>query len=62
MKDYPWSICITAQEIDEKNKGNDEVLAFQMGNDIIISAEDVGPAIRKIKRLIKKERKFWRRC
>ena len=46
------------QEIEEKNKGNDEVLAFQMGNDIIISAEDVGPAIRKIKRLLKKDESF----
>ena len=44
-----------SQEVDEKNKGNDALLAFQTGNDIMISAEDVGPAIRKIKRLLKKE-------
>jgi beta-N-acetylhexosaminidase len=45
-------------EIDEKSKGIDEVLAFQTGNDLIISAEDVGSAIRKIKRLIKKEASY----
>ena len=45
-------------EIDEKSKGIDEVLAFQTGNDLIISAEDVGSAIRKIKRLIKKEQSY----
>ena len=45
-------------EIDEKSKGIDEVLAFQAGNDLIISAEDAGSAIRKIKRLIKKEQSY----
>ncbi|WP_276373193.1 serine hydrolase [Chryseolinea sp. H1M3-3] len=46
------------EEGDEKSKGNDALLAFQTGNDLLISSEDVGPAIRKIKRLIKKEERY----
>lgn len=43
------------KETDEKNKGDDEVLAFQAENELIIARDDIGPAIRKIKRLIKKD-------
>ncbi len=45
-------------EISEKNKGNAGLRAFETGNDILISGQEIGPAIRKIKRLIKKEEKF----
>jgi CubicO group peptidase (beta-lactamase class C family)/beta-glucosidase-like glycosyl hydrolase len=44
--------------VDEKNKGNDELIAFQAGNDLLISAGEIGPAIRKIKRLLKKDENF----
>ena len=47
-----------ASSMDDKNKGSDELLAFQTGNDLIISPEEVGPAIRRIKRLIKKEETY----
>ncbi|HEX6225115.1 MAG TPA: serine hydrolase [Chryseolinea sp.] len=47
-----------SKEVEEKNKGNDELLAFQTGNDIMISSEEVGIAIRKIKRLIKKDESY----
>lgn len=43
---------------DDKDKGDRELLAFQAGNELLISAEEVGPAIRKIKRLIRKEQRF----
>jgi CubicO group peptidase (beta-lactamase class C family)/beta-glucosidase-like glycosyl hydrolase len=46
------------KEAEEKSKGNDALLAFQTGNDLVISADEVGPAIRKIKRLIKKEQQY----
>ena len=38
----------------ENSKGDRELLAFKAGNDLIISSEEVGQAIRKIKRIIKK--------
>jgi len=46
------------EEPSEKNSGDAGLTAFQAGNDILISYQDIGPAIRKIKRLIKKEERF----
>jgi beta-N-acetylhexosaminidase len=46
------------KETDEKNKGDDEVLAFQAENELIVATEEIGPAIRKIKRLIKKDEHY----
>jgi CubicO group peptidase (beta-lactamase class C family)/beta-glucosidase-like glycosyl hydrolase len=43
---------------DEKSRGDHELLAFQKGNNLIISSQDVGPSIRKIKRLIKKDESY----
>jgi beta-N-acetylhexosaminidase len=48
----------TKKEVNEKNTGDDELIAFQAGNDVLITSEEIGPAIRKIKRLIKKEERF----
>lgn len=43
---------------EENSKGDKELLAFQAGNDVIISSDEVGQAIRKIKRFIKKEASY----
>lgn len=43
---------------DEKNNGNNELIAFQAGNDLLISADEIGPAVRKIKRLLKKSENY----
>lgn len=43
----------------EKSKGGEaEVFAFQAGNDILIGPEEVGQAIRKIKKLVKTEQQY----
>ncbi len=45
--------------VTEKNRGGDtELLAFQAGNDILMNAQDVGQAIRKIKKLIKGDQRY----
>ena len=46
------------RENSEKNSGDAGLTAFQAGNDILISYQEIGPAIRKIKRLIKKDERF----
>src|SRR3990170_4434401 len=46
------------KEKSEKNSGDAGLTAFQAGNDILISYQEIGPAIRKIKRLIKKDERF----
>lgn len=38
--------------------GEAELLAFQSGNDILIDPLDIGPAVRKIKKLIRKEKVY----
>jgi beta-N-acetylhexosaminidase len=38
--------------------GEAEMFAFQAGNDILLSPENIGPAIRKIKKLLKKEKVY----
>jgi CubicO group peptidase (beta-lactamase class C family)/beta-glucosidase-like glycosyl hydrolase len=38
--------------------GEAELLAFQAGNDIILFPEEPGPAVRKIKRLLRKEPQY----
>ncbi len=53
-----WANLHQRNKGDEKDKGDREVLAFQTGNELLISAEEVGPAIRKIKRLIRKEQRY----
>jgi len=40
---------------DKKRTGEAETFAFQAGNDVLISTEEIGPAIRKIKKLIRSE-------
>ncbi len=58
---YQGLILVNIQhrnEVVEKGGGDDELIAFKAGNDVLISAEEFGPAIRKIKRLIRKEEKF----
>lgn len=45
----------------EKNKlraGDLELISFQTGNDVLVSPEDIGPAIRKIKKLLKKQKQY----
>jgi len=45
--------------ITEKNRaGEAETFAFQAGNDILIGAEEIGQAIRKIKKLIKSDQQY----
>jgi beta-N-acetylhexosaminidase len=39
----------------EKDVVDEELIAFKAGNDILISTAEIGPAIRKIKRLLRKE-------
>jgi beta-N-acetylhexosaminidase len=39
----------------EKDLEDEELIAFKTGNDILISTDEIGPAIRKIKRLLRKE-------
>ena len=42
------------KEVTEKNRSGDaELLAFEAGNDVLIGSEDIGPAVRKIKKFIK---------
>jgi CubicO group peptidase (beta-lactamase class C family)/beta-glucosidase-like glycosyl hydrolase len=43
---------------DKYRAGEAELFAFQTGNDVLISSKDIGPAIRKIRRLVKKEEKY----
>ena len=49
-----WVDVHQTGKVDEDNNGDRELLAFKAGNDLLISSDDVGPAIRKIKRIIKK--------
>jgi CubicO group peptidase (beta-lactamase class C family) len=49
-----WVALHQNENSDENSKGDRELLAFKAGNDLLISFEEVGPAIRKIKRIIKK--------
>ncbi|MEJ7645100.1 MAG: serine hydrolase [Chryseolinea sp.] len=43
----------------EKTRDGDEAaFAFQAGNDILIGPNDIGPAIRKIKKIIKAEKRY----
>jgi beta-N-acetylhexosaminidase len=53
-----WVPLHNRDESEENNKGDIEVLAFQSGNDLIISTGELGPAIRKIKRLTKKDESY----
>ena len=49
-----WVALHQKNNSDENSKGDRELLAFKAGNDLLISSDDVGPAIRKIKRIIRK--------
>lgn len=44
----------------EKDQGDEELIAFRAENDILISAEEIGPAIRKIKRALRKDESLER--
>lgn len=39
-------------------RGDAELLAFQAGNEMILFSQDVNPAIRKIRRLLRRENKY----
>jgi CubicO group peptidase (beta-lactamase class C family)/beta-glucosidase-like glycosyl hydrolase len=42
------------KDLSERNRsGDEELLAFQAGNDILIGSQDIGPAIRRIKKALK---------
>lgn len=43
---------------DKYRSGEAEMFAFQAGNDILINPKDIGPAIRKIKKLMRKEEAY----
>jgi beta-N-acetylhexosaminidase len=45
--------------VTEKNRGGEaEMFAFQAGNDVLIDPLEIGPAIRKIKKLVKTEGQY----
>lgn len=46
------------QRSGQYGNGDAEVLAFQAGNDILLFPQDINPAVRKIKRLLKKEPQY----
>jgi beta-N-acetylhexosaminidase len=41
--------------LDEPKNGEIEALAFKKGNDVLMNPKDIGPAIRRIKKLLRKE-------
>ncbi|MEJ1238984.1 serine hydrolase [Chryseolinea sp. T2] len=43
---------------DKSREGDEAVFAFQAGNDVMIGAEDIGAAVRKIRRLIKSDESY----
>lgn len=43
---------------DKYRSGEAEMFAFQAGNDVLLSPTDIGPAIRKIKKLIRKNNNY----
>ncbi|HTE30483.1 MAG TPA: glycoside hydrolase family 3 N-terminal domain-containing protein, partial [Chryseolinea sp.] len=43
---------------DKSKEGDEAVFAFQAGNDVLIGPGEVGPAIRKIKKMIKTEDQY----
>ena len=49
-----WVTVHPTGNANAENNGDRELLAFKAGNDLLISSDDVGPAIRKIKRIIRK--------
>lgn len=52
----------TMQSVTDKfETGDAELFAFQAGADMIISDDDLEPALRKIKKLIRKEKQFGAR-
>ncbi len=43
--------------VTEKNRSGDaELLAFQAGNDVLLGSKEIGPAVRKIKKIVKAKR------
>ncbi len=52
------SIPDIRRKTGEYTGGDAELLAFQAGNDIILFPENINPAIRKIKRLLRKETRY----
>ncbi len=43
---------------DKNKEGDAAAFAFQAGNDILIGPEEIGPAIRKIRKIIKSEKQY----
>lgn len=43
---------------DKFSEGDAEVFAFQAGNDILVNSANVGAAIRKLKKLLRKEKEY----
>jgi beta-N-acetylhexosaminidase len=43
---------------DNPGNGNMELLAFQKGNDLILTSSDIAPALRKIKKLLRKQKQY----
>lgn len=57
---YQGLVFTNIRDIEDKPgaAGDAELLAFQAGNDIILFPENLGAAIRKIKRLLRKEPRY----
>lgn len=58
---YSGLVFVSIHDIQSqtgKYSGDAELLAFQTGNDVILFPEDLGPAVRKIKRLLRKESRY----
>lgn len=60
--DYQGLVFVNIREINDNagvyKDGEAELLAFQAGNDIILFPEETGAAIRKIKRLLRREEQY----
>lgn len=44
--------------VSDQKTGDKEMYAFQKGNDVLMNPEEIGPAIRKIKKLLRKEEDY----
>ena len=47
-----------AKRTGSYRSGEAETIAIQAGNDVIITADNIGPAIRRIKKLLKKDKQY----
>lgn len=60
--DYQGLIFVDIGQIgtfnDKQKDGETEALAFQKGNDVLMNPSEIGPAIRRIKKLLRKQDEY----